>query len=225
MSDFILGIGMLLVIFGPLLLIPLTWALYRFVFRRWFASRWTALAVAAGFVAAALALSYLPGKRAFDDHCQDHGPPQVAQQVRVEGFYRDELFAYEAANYVTQDGFRFVEAPDPYEEGVLLRYTMGANGQVRQEEIAELSSVYGVRKSFSELDHGISLTEKTVYEIATRRQLANAVESVYHGGPLSLLLGSAGSASCPDIRNPKGSREFRIFYDLEKIVLQSQPLP
>lgn len=224
MDDLLIGLSVLLAVIGPLLLVPVVWALYRFVLRPFFGPGWKGITLAVALVAAVMALTYFPGKRGFDDRCAAQGPPVVSERVEVNGFYRTAAFPYEAVQYITQDGFAFIEAPDPYKEDVTIRYSLAPNGEVCQDEVTELRSQYGVRKTYA-LEGSTSVTRKVVYEIATGGELAHASELNYQGGPLSIFLGTLGAASCPDIRTAQGSREFRIFYDLEKIVLHGEPLP
>ena len=226
-----IGIGILLAIIGPLLLIPVAWLLNRFVVRP-VIRRSLGASLSAGLVplvswvatvvlvAAVMAASYIPGKKEFDGLCQQHGVPVVSQRVDVDGFYRTKAFPYEAAGYL--DTFHFIEAPDPYKDGIDLRYTK-VGDEVRKEEITELTSRYGFEQKFSQLPSGITMTEKRVFEVGTNRELARASNITYHGGPLSLFLGSYGMSSCPDIISEQGSRHFRTFYDLEKIVLGGGP--
>jgi hypothetical protein len=224
MGDALMGLGMLLAILGPLLLIPVVWLLYRFALKPVLGSTWKALPLSIALVAAAILLTYIPGKRDFDDRCAAYGPPVVSEKVRVDGFFRTKLFMYEAVQYLSDGGFEFVEAPDPYTQGVTLRYTMGPDRTARQDEVEELLSLYGVRETFT-MEGGVSVTQKTVYDLATGRELARAAFLNYQGGPLSIFLGALGMASCPDIRTAEGSKQFQTFYDLEKIVLRSEPLP
>jgi hypothetical protein len=225
MGDVLMGLGVLLAIIGPLLLIPITWLLYRFVLKPFLGSTKLALPLSILVVAAAMALTYLPGRRAFDRRCTAAGPPVVSEQVNVGGFFRTAMYAYEAAVYLTQDGFDFVEAPDPYRKGVNLRYTKASNGEVRQEEVMEIESLHAVRETYEQVDGGISSVEKVIYEVATGRALGRATQLIYQGGPLSILLGTMGIASCPDPATAQGGKEFQIFYDLESYVLRAKPLP
>ena len=224
MGDLLIGLGVLLAILGPLLTIPVIWALYRFVFRPFFGPGWKGIVLAVALVGAALAMTHFPGKRAFHDRCEAQGPPVVSERVQVEGFYRTAAFPYEAANYIVQDGFAFIEAPNPYKEDELIRYPLAPDRAVKQEVVSELRSQYGVQKAYS-LEGSTSVSEKVVYEIATGKELARAALLNYQGGPLSIFLGTLGMASCPDVRTAEGSREFQIFYDLEKIVLHGEPKP
>jgi hypothetical protein len=227
MSSLAMGLGVLLAIAGPLLLLPITWMLYRFLIRPILArvlqhriSRTSlgisALAIAAVLVTAVMILSYLPGKREFNRICAEHANPRIADRVNTEGFFRTRLFPYEARPFL--ETFSFLEAPDPYRKGVTLRYVRNGD-EVRSVEVTTLKSQYGVRKSFLTKPFGITMSTKNIYELSTNRELARAAMIHYQGGPLGLLLGSYGSSSCPDILSEEGSRDFRKFYDLETIVL------
>lgn len=131
------------------------------------------------------------------------------------------MFAYQSHKYLDQDSFSYVEAPDPYKKGTLLRYSKGPNGDLKEEEVPAIRGEYGFRETFSELSGGITMTEKVIYEIATDREQARAANINYHGGPLWIFLGSYGASSCPDILSEEGSRHFGTFYDLESIVLRA----
>ena len=227
-GDLGFGIGVLLVIFGPLLLIPIAWLVDRFAMRpivvpalvpRLSAAgaRWVSLTLSILILGATLALSYFPGKREFDRLCSEHATPSISNRVHADGFYRTRLYAYEAKRFL--DSFRFVEAPDLYKDGVSLRYSK-VGDDVRQEEALTLRSRYGVREDFSEMAFGIMMTEKHIYEMATSRELAKAAHITYTGGPLSLFLGGYGMSSCPDIRSEEGARDFQTFYNLETVILR-----
>ena len=228
MADLGFGIGVLLVIFGPLLLIPIAWLVDRFAMRPIVVpalvprvsaagARWVSLALSILILGATLALSYFPGKREFDRLCSEHATPSISNRVHADGFYRTRLFAYEAKRFLAS--FRFVEAPDPYKDGVRLRYSKVGN-DVRQEEVLTLRSRYGVREDFSAMAFGITMTEKHIYEMATSRELAKAAHITYEGGPLALFLGVSGMSACPDIRSEEGARDFQTFYNLETVILR-----
>jgi hypothetical protein len=225
MNDLLIGLGVLLAIIGPLLLIPVVWILYRFILKPFFGSKKQALALAITLVAATLAATYIPGRRVFESQCEKMGRPVVSQQVNVKGFFRTAMFPYEAVLYLTQDGFEFVEAPDPFRDGVTIRYSKAPNGEVRQDEVKDLRSLYGVKKTYGLLQFDVSSTEKVVYELATGKQLGRATEFIYRGGPLSVFIGTMGMASCPDPRTPQGEKDFQLFVDLETYTLQAKRLP
>ncbi|MCB1020404.1 MAG: hypothetical protein H6509_06945 [Bryobacterales bacterium] len=224
MNDLFIGLGTLLAIVGPLFLVPIIWALYRYVLLRTVGSRTRAFIVAAGVVALILAATYFPGRRRFDRMCEELASPMVTDRVRVQGFYRTSMFPYEAVMYLKQDGFLFVEAPDPFQEGVMLRYSVAQDGSVRHEKAEKVQSEYGVRITYG-LKDGVAMTQKIISEIETGREIARATELEYEGGPLAVLLGTFGMSSCPDLLSPVGAREFRMFYDLEGYVLGGKELP
>lgn len=231
MGDLLIGIGVLLAVIGPLLLIPVAWVLYRLAIRPLVvriatpslsadSARGLALGITVGLLAAAIAASYFPGKQQFDALCAQHAQPQIGRRVFVEGFYADELFDYEAAGYIRDKGFTFVEAPDPYKQGVLLRYTLDG-AEIQSEIIESPSSLYGLRQTLTVLSSSLHISEKTIYDLATRSELARAAQVTYDGGPLSLFLGSYAMTSCPDIRTTKGSEDFNTYYNLETLALHS----
>jgi hypothetical protein len=212
MEDLGFGIGVLLAVLGPLLILPIVWIVYRFVARPilvfLFRSRiseeglrWASLVTAVLLVTAALAVSYIPGKWEFDRICSEHATPRIADRVEVEGFFRTRLFAYEAHRFL--ESFSFVEAPDPYQEQLTLRYLRGGD-QVRSVEVTARKSRYGVHHRFTEMPFGITMSAKEIYELSTSRELARAAHVHDDGGPLSLLLGVYGMSSCPDIRSEEG---------------------
>lgn len=229
-----IGLGVLLAIVGPLLLIPIIWLVYRllwWVLRRFVPRRLSgverpaAAAVAVFVVGAVLVGSYLPGLREYERLCDEHARPSLGDRVEVEGFFRTKMAPYDATSYLREGGFRFVEAPEWSRSGENVRYTIDPSGTVRQEPALQIESSYGVRKTFSERPSSISMSEKIVYEIATGHQIARAASLTYHGGPLSLFLGSYGMRHCPDILTERGSKDFSTFYNLEAIVLGGEPLP
>jgi len=236
MGDALIGLGVLLMIIGPLLLIPVTWLLYRCVWwalirsvpaerlTRGIASQ-AAVALPLVLVVSALVASYLPGHWEFERLCAQHAIPDASFRTRVDGFFRTQMFPYQSHKYLDQDSFSYIEAPDPYRKGLLLRYSKGANGNLEEDQVPVISSTFGFRETFSELPSGITTTEKVIDEIATERERARAARITYHGGPLSLVLGSYGISSCPDILSEEGSRHFTTFCDLESIVLRSEMDP
>jgi hypothetical protein len=232
MEGFFFGLGVLLAVFGPLLLIPIVWILHRLLIRRlvlpslvrrFGAARAGLLGVSisAAVATAVVAASYVPGKREFDRLCRAEGIPTIRERVSVEGFYRTRLYPYEAQGFLGPEGFFFVEGPDMYRRGRTIRYVLADDGQLRAEEVSEPRSRYGVRDVFEELPYGITKHDKVVYEIAGGRELGRASSIVYEGGPLSLFLGVYGMSSCPDVRSDEGAANFETYYELERIVLRN----
>lgn len=232
MESFAYGLGFLLAIFGPLLLIPITWALHRWVTKALVLPGLAAsigksmpplfgVILSVGAVGLTLALSYFPGKLEFNDLCNKFSRPHIQERVMVDGFYRSRLYPYEAERFLREEEFSFVEAPDMHKKNIFVRYSMLAEGKLRQEEATELVSRFGVLEDFSQPSYGILMDKKTIYEIASNRQIASAASITYTGGPLSLLLGSYAMSSCPDIRTATGSEDFKTYYHLENVVLRA----
>ncbi len=232
MEDYAFGIGVLLAIAGPVLLIPVLWLVYRLLARpivhsfmdprsSGWAAGGLALVMSMLLVAGALAVSYVPGKREFDRLCSLHATPTVSDRIMVRGFYRNRLYPYEARRFLDEGGFTFVEAPHMYEKDTWVRYSKNAAGELNEQKVPGPDSRYGVREILSELPHGIFMTEKLVYEIQSNRELAKASQIIYEGGPFSVLLGVYAMSSCPDVRSAIGSGHFNTFYNLESIALRS----
>jgi len=227
-----LGLGVLLAVLGPLLLAPVAWLAYRFLARPLAARaapgsapgavRGVAWAVTLLAIGGALLGSYLPGKREFDRLCAEKADPVIRNRVRVEGFYRSRLYPYEAARFLKDAGFTYVEAPHLHKRGVFVRYSLDEQGKTVQRESQTLESRYGVREDFTETDAGLTVSEKKVYEIASGRELARAARINYDGGPLSILMGAYARSSCPDASTPQGSEKFLTFYELESFVLRAE---
>ncbi|MEE9253826.1 MAG: hypothetical protein V3U43_02740 [Pseudomonadales bacterium] len=219
MGDLLIGMGVLLAIIGPLLLIPITWLLHRFILRPVLKRAKVSLLLSLAIVVVAMVLSYVPGKLEFDRLCAEHEIPAIAQRIKVDGFYRTRLYPYEARPFLEDGTFQYVEAPHMYEDDNYVRYSRAADGTITKDAISTVTSAYAVSDTFSQLSYGITLSEKRVFERVSERELARASQVVYQGGPLSLLLGVYAMSSCPDILTPEGSTNFEIYYALEQYVL------
>ncbi len=230
------GLGVLLAILGPLLLLPVAWLLQRLLrplVRRLAPGHLASGAVgslgwltAAGLIAATLVATWYPGHAEFERLCVRYAIPQIAERVTVEGFYRERLFPYET-HRLFEDGFSYLETVDPQypNETRQLRYRPGPDSAAVAEPVEAFTSRYGVEQTLVHEAYGILRSEKRIRERADGRLLARAGQVTYQGGPLALFLGAYAVESCPDIREAQGSRAFKIFYDLEAIVLGGQPLP
>lgn len=232
MAEFAIGLGVLLAIFGPLLLLPVTWAVHRWVTRpavRALAGveaddvrvGWLAAGCAVLLVAAVVAGSWLPGRVEFARQCAAHGSPVIDEVTRVDGFYRNRLLPHDARRFLAEFGFSWVEGPHPYREGATVRYTLSEDGAVHEEDMAEPRSAYVVGERLENLRFGGHRVDKRVHERDGGREIARAAFVVYEGGPLSIFLGAHAMVSCPDVRDEQGSRDFRTYYDLERIVLRA----
>ena len=219
MGDFFIGIGVLLAIIGPLLLIPITWLLHRFILKPLVKQTQLSIALSLAIVAGAVLISYIPGKLEFDRLCAKHESPMIAERIKVDGFYRMRMHAYEASPFLKDAVFEYVEAADMYEEGKYFRYSLEGDGTINKDAIPAVISTHEVIDTFSQLSYGIMLSEKRVFERAGKRELARAGQVLYQGGPLSLLFGASAMSSCPDVMTPEGATNFEIYYDLEHYVL------
>jgi len=233
MESFLIGLGILLAIGGPLLLIPITWLVYHLVtrplLRRFIPSRLspnmnvsTAFFCAALFVAVILIVSYLPGKLEYDELCGEYSEPRILKTVTVDGFYRSRVYNYEAREFIEKGGFSFVEGPYPGQPERFRRFSMSPQGKITEVEIPAPTSQIEVRDELWETTSGVIISVKTVYQRSSETELARAANITYQGGPLGFLLGSYARASCPDILNEQGSEDFMTYYNLEKIVLNIQ---
>ena len=233
MESFLFGLGVLLAICGPLLLIPITWLVYRLVTRpllqRLTPARLTSIKVAptaffcaALFVSVILAVSYLPGKLEYDDLCGQYSEPRILKTVTVDGFYRSRVYNYEAREFIEKGGFSFVEGPYPGQPERFRRFSMSPQGKITEVEIPAPTSQIEVRDELWETTSGVIVSVKTVYQRSSETELARAANITYQGGPLWFLLGSYARASCPDVLNEQGSEYFMTYYNLEKIVLNNQ---
>jgi hypothetical protein len=231
MESFLIGLGVFLASFGPLLLIPTIWLFYRLVTRPLLRRRATskppprkvdlaALICATLLVAAILTLSYLPGALEYENLCDEYAQPRLQETVTVEGFYRSRVYNYEARRLLEKGGFKYVEGPYPSQTERFRRYSNSPAGRFSEVEIFAPISQYGVRDELWETDSGVIVSVKTIYEMAGERELARAAQVTYTGGPLSILLGSYAIKSCPSILTEQGSKDFQTYYDLEKVVLR-----
>lgn len=229
------GIGILLAMFGPLLFLPAIWAIARWPLRwligAWADRRFGAVAgvarwlLATALVAAAVLVSYWPGRMEYERLCAERAEPVIREVVDVPGFYATELYPYSAERFLREWGFSYVEAPDMYKKGRTLRYAVGADGKTVVTEIPAPTSRYAVSDTFRELGNTLMLNEKRVFELATGRELARAGSVAYHGGHLWLMLGGYGMSNCPNPGTEKETRQFSDYYYLERKVLRSSFVP
>lgn len=232
MADALIGIGVLLAILGPLLLLPITWVIYRLVTRPLLRRNapqlplrtmdQSAFLCATVLVLIVLVGSYLPGKIEYNSLCDEYGQPRIMKRVTADGFYRSRVYIYEAREFIEKGGFKYVEGPYPGQRERFRRYSISSQGQINEVEIAAPTSAYGVRDELWETGSGVIVSVKTVYEKASESELARAANITYRGGPLWFLMGSYATTSCPDILTEQGSEDFTTYYNLEKIVLNDQ---
>ena len=230
MSDALIGIGILLAVAGPLLLIPVIWIIYRLITKktvyRYFNSKYSppvndliAIAMTTLFILIVLVVSYLPGKFEFDKLCKQYSTPSIEKRVNANSFFRSRLYPYEAKQFLGDDGFIFVEAPHLYKKERYIKYSLSEEGEIIEQEIDKPVSEYGVRDDLELLASGINMSQKTAYEMKNGKEFARASTILYSGGPLSLFMGIYAMSNCPDIRNEQGSVDFDTYYNFEKEVL------
>ena len=225
------GIGLLLAMFGPLLFVPIVWAIERWLLRRALGAwserrfgrraRFGRLAIAAVAVGAIVLATYLPGRVEFARLCEQHAQPVISKTVDVAGFYRTAMFPYEAERFLREWKFAYVEAPDMYRNGRILRYAIDAGGKTVATEVPAISSRYAASDTMQVLDRSLTLTQKRVFERESGRELARAGSVIYHGGPLGVVLGVYGMSHCPDPGSDVGGRQFDDYYYLERKVLRA----
>lgn len=220
MGDYLIGVGVVLAVLGPLLLIPAIWLVYRVVALPLLKSTPLALAASLGLVLGSLAVSYAAGRVQYGRMCAVRGTPRIDDRVLADGFFRTRVYPHEARAFLSEGGFSYVEGPRLGQEDVFVRYTLAEDGSVLETEVQELISDYTVRETMSTTRLRTQIVEKVVLERASGRELARAANLTYMGGPLSIFLGVWGMASCPDIRDERGSEDFTTFYDLERLVLR-----
>jgi hypothetical protein len=229
-SGFAIGLGVLLAIFGPVLLIPLIWIIYRIATKRLARrivgseapvtkTRLLGLCSAAAIVGAVLAASYIPGKISFERLCDEEGMPIIRRRTRTDGYFRTRLFPYEAQSILAQGPFRFIEGPNPYEQGSYVRYELDPEGAVQEQDVDAPTADCEVEKEFEQAPWGIHVTRKTIRDRRSGEELAKAASIVYQGGPLWLFFGSYAMDSCPDASSADEEKNFDTFYNLERIVL------
>jgi hypothetical protein len=234
------GIGLFMAVVGPLFLLPVVWVVHRWplgALDRWRELRtgrrlgWKRQAMAFGLVGAGVLATWMPGYLRYAALCDTHATPVVVERVTVDGFFVTQMFAYEAERYLSEWGFRWVEAPDPYRPGRILRYAKDPTGATGTTEIPSPTAGYAYLPGFSEEGGGLSLSTKRIVRLPDAEawrdpvgrgvELARAGSVTYHGGPLRLLLGAWGMTNCPTPRTESGSGQFMQFYELERRVLRA----
>lgn len=224
------GLGILFGVFGPLLLVPIVWAVARWPLRR-LIGKWTdqlfgsasgliRLVLSTALVGFVLLASYLPGRIEYAHLCEVHAPA-ITEVTDVPGFYATELYPYKAERFLREWGFAYIEAPDMYKKERTLRYEVGSDGKTIITEVPAPTSRYAVSDTFRELGNTLILDEKRVFEMATGRELAHAGSVTYHGGYLKLVLGIYGLSNCPWPGTAQESQQFNDYYYLERKVLRS----
>ncbi len=220
--------GLLLSIFGPLLLL-LPVALLYLVFRKVGIgprmglsadnSRLLHLAAAVAPVLGVVLATYLPGRLEFERLCDTLAEPRIHEKVRVDGFFLDDLTANSfGLRYVGEEGFAWFETHDIYKRGQFVRYRK-AGDRVVSEPVAALQARHVVKSETDVRGNTIHVSRLSIAERDSGKLLAEAHSVIYHGGPMGIVLGVNGLSSCPDPITPEGSRQFNLYYHLVREVL------
>jgi len=229
MGDYWFAAGLLLSIFGPLLLLLPVAALY-WLFRRvglaqrFGVTRRGSVQAAHGLlalltVAAVVVITWLPGRMALSRLCDELAEPRIHVRVKVDGFYLDDITANSfGQRYLHEEGFAWMEANDIYHRGQFVRYRRDGKN-VASDPLPALTAQYVVRSGVDVRANGIHVARTEIAERASGRILGEAHSVIYHGGPLGLFLGVYGLASCPNPITAEGSRQFNTYYHLVREVL------
>jgi hypothetical protein len=225
-----MGIGILLAIFGPLLLIVPMVLVYRLLVRSNPATRfgWSkgiprfAYAMTAALsVLLVVGATYLPGKLEFNRLCESLAEPRLIERARADGFFLDDSTADSfGMRYLRDEGFAWFETRDIYKRDGYARYRKAGEKIVR-ESVSELKAFYTVQSTFDAKNQGIGIdvNRMAIMERASGKLLAEAYSINYHGGPLGILLGVYGLSSCPSPITQQGSRQFNTYYHLARDTL------
>jgi len=223
-----MGLGILLVIFGPLLLIVPMAVVYWLLARSnpvarfgWpkGTPRFAYAMTAALSVLLVVGATYLPGKLEFNRLCESLAEPRLIERARADGFFLDDSTADSfGMRYLRDEGFAWFETRDIYKRDGYARYRKEGEKIVR-ESVSELTAPYTVQSTFEKRSLGIQVNRVAVTERASGKLLAEAHSVTYHGGPLSLLLVLYGLSSCPSVHTQQGSRQFNAYYHLARDTL------
>ena len=229
MGEYWFAAGLLLALFGPLLLLVPVAILY-WLYRRFGLAQRLGVTqrgsvqaahvlLALLTVAVVVVATWLPGRLEFSRLCAELAEPRIHARVRVEGFYLDDLTANSfGQRYLTDDGFAWMEAKDIYRRNGYVRYRRDGEKIVSDPQ-PELTATHKVRGNVDVRANSIHVARTEITERASGKLLAEAHSVIYHGGPLGFFLGVYALASCPDPATTDGSRQFKTYYHLVREVL------
>jgi hypothetical protein len=229
MGEYWFAAGLLLSIFGPLAFLVPVALLYYVLRRARFAQRLgiarpgaqqaAHLLCALGLVAVAILLSWMPGRLEFAKLCDELAEPRIHARVKVDGFYLDDLTANSfGMRYLHDEGFAWMEARDIYRRDGYVRYRKDGKG-IATDPVPTLTATHKVRSGVDVRANGIHVARTEISDRTSGKVLAEAHSVIYHGGPLGILLGVYGLATCPDPVTADGNRQFRAYYHLAREVL------
>ena len=233
--------GLFLAFFGPLLLLPIIWVIHRWplaLLDRWclqvtgHALGWVRPALAAAMVGGVVWVTWWPGYQRYQALCDQYATPNIVERTHLDGFFVSKMFDYEAGRYLMEWGFQWIEAPDPYRAGRLLRYRRTDKG-IEPEEVSTITAKAAFIPEFRELPDGIHLSLKRIVRlpdpeawrsVEKQPEMARAGSVVYHGGPLKIVLGAWGLSTCPSAPSADAIKAFQDYYYLEQRVLRRDAL-
>ncbi|TAK52260.1 MAG: hypothetical protein EPO27_01570 [Betaproteobacteria bacterium] len=122
---------------------------------------------------------HMLGKLEFNALCRNKSGLQVNRVVRdVEGFQGQALFA--SGDLLKEWGYKFSEVPLP--NGLVIRYTLGENGEVSEERNVKATARYRISLTETNLDDQISRTEYSILDLTQDELLATYVTFGHSGG-------------------------------------------
>lgn len=228
------GLGIGLVVLGPLLNFVLLWLVAKCL-RSFFPERFrdngslnylTAFAVLIGLHAVLV----VPGMINFSKACASDGKLVVSDRVKVEAVYFDRLMQYEAESMLrpayagdkAPRPFRIVEFKTHDRATEFERYTLDEYGTIDRSKVSiggdgkpELIARYGVNKRHTDFGFTSAGFVTSVYEIATKKEIAKGASIMFHGGWLQFLRFMIGWMNCPDT----GTQDWKVNYRLPEYVL------
>jgi hypothetical protein len=204
-------VGMAWALLAPLLLLIPASVLVRWMrWRGWPGqARWR-WPVALGAVAAAVLAMWLPQRWQFARLCDSLGPPQILQTAQADGFFLDDGTANSfGMRYLQEEGFAWLEARSIYRRDAYTRYTRQDDGRITSTETEALTATYRLQTTNEDLPAGTHVQRLALTRIDTGALLASAASAHFQGGHARWVLGTWGSATCPNPVTPAGSQAFR----------------
>lgn len=180
------------------------------------------LALASTLTLAVVALLWLPPRLQFARLCDELGPPRIDARTRVDGFFLDDSTANSfGMRYLHDEGFSWLEARSIYQRDAFTRYVKQGD-RIDSQEVATLSASHAVSSQYEVRPGGVSVQRTVVSERASGRVLASAASARFDGGPAKWVLGSYGSAQCPNPITAAGNAAFQATYHLARDTLRAR---
>lgn len=215
-------VGMAWALLAPLLLLipaaALSWLLHRAGWPPRARLRWP---LAVGTVAAVVLAVWLPQRLQFARLCDELGSPQILQTAQADGFFLDDSTANSfGMRYLQEEGFAWMEARSIDKRDAYTRYSRGADGRITSAETPALTAAYRLQAVDDELPGGTHVQRLQLTRMDTGAVLASAASANFQGGHARWVLGMWGSATCPSLMSPTGSRAFGQTWHLARDALR-----